>query len=353
MIDKKPSRLSGSFDDDDLAAQHDDETEAELGGDDFAETGEADAEAMLARQKRKGLILTYGMGAAFAAVVGIMGYPSFKHYFVSNKPVVTAYVGTAVPPNVRKNYFADSQAAAVGANGSAVGESSDALGSVESAASPPGAAMGQALNAQASPPAEATLLPPPATPPKDGTGVAPAANTTVSGSGSQVAEISPSQSAAQALPPATVPPPSSPPTGQETIPAIDEVPAASAGDVKDLKGQIDKLQTANAAQATQVLQLQATVENLQKQIADLSTVKPDVPSHTAVPSSSKSSVQNAPVKWQLRSAVDGAALLGRPNSSELKHVVVGDLVKGLGKITSIREQDGRWVVEGTDGSVSQ
>lgn len=58
--------------------------------------------------------------------------------------------------------------------------------------------------------------------------------------------------------------------------------------------------------------------------------------------------------WQLRSAQPGRAWLAQQGSQEMRSVGVGDEVKGLGRILSIAQgSDGRWVVRGSMGSVSQ
>lgn len=71
---------------------------------------------------------------------------------------------------------------------------------------------------------------------------------------------------------------------------------------------------------------------------------------------SRRDVENAgsyhSISWVLRSATPGAAWLSQgPYSSDLRRVVPGDKVPGLGTITSIRQVAGRWLVEGTQGSV--
>lgn len=56
--------------------------------------------------------------------------------------------------------------------------------------------------------------------------------------------------------------------------------------------------------------------------------------------------------WILRSAQPGSAWLSQgPYSSDLRRVVPGDKVQGLGTVTAIRQVAGRWVVEGTQGAV--
>lgn len=64
---------------------------------------------------------------------------------------------------------------------------------------------------------------------------------------------------------------------------------------------------------------------------------------------------SAPVQmqanWILRSAQPGSAWLSLGGSNNLRRVAPGDKVQGLGTITAIRQVAGRWLVEGTMGSV--
>jgi hypothetical protein len=57
--------------------------------------------------------------------------------------------------------------------------------------------------------------------------------------------------------------------------------------------------------------------------------------------------------WILRAATPGSAMIGKPGSNDLQHISVGDTVSGLGRITSISDAGGRWVVKGTSGSIGQ
>lgn len=57
--------------------------------------------------------------------------------------------------------------------------------------------------------------------------------------------------------------------------------------------------------------------------------------------------------WVLKSAQPGSALLSRKGDSGTVSVSVGQTVQGIGRITSIDRQNGRWVVQGTNGSVNQ
>jgi hypothetical protein len=55
--------------------------------------------------------------------------------------------------------------------------------------------------------------------------------------------------------------------------------------------------------------------------------------------------------WILRSAQPGMAWISQGMNSELQRVVPGDKVSGLGTVVSVRMVAGRWLVEGTQGSV--
>jgi hypothetical protein len=55
--------------------------------------------------------------------------------------------------------------------------------------------------------------------------------------------------------------------------------------------------------------------------------------------------------WVLRSAQPGQAWLSQGGSAELRRVQPGDKVPGLGTVVSVRMSAGRWLVEGTQGSV--
>jgi hypothetical protein len=55
--------------------------------------------------------------------------------------------------------------------------------------------------------------------------------------------------------------------------------------------------------------------------------------------------------WTLRSAQPGSAWLSLGGSNNLRRVAPGDKIQGLGTIVAIRQIAGKWVVEGTQGSV--
>ena len=58
--------------------------------------------------------------------------------------------------------------------------------------------------------------------------------------------------------------------------------------------------------------------------------------------------------WILKSAKPGMAWVGKRDSRELNTVSVGDTLPGIGIITAIiKDSAGRWVVSGTNGTISQ
>ena len=74
----------------------------------------------------------------------------------------------------------------------------------------------------------------------------------------------------------------------------------------------------------------------------------------AVPTQAESKAQLVSTpQWVLRSAQPGRAVLAQKETGDFKTVEVGDHVAGLGRIRSIQVENGRWVVRGSSGSVSQ
>lgn len=56
---------------------------------------------------------------------------------------------------------------------------------------------------------------------------------------------------------------------------------------------------------------------------------------------------------EIRAAQPGKAWVARPGDNDLQSVSVGDSLPGLGRVTSIAQVGGRWVVEGTRGRLTQ
>lgn len=89
------------------------------------------------------------------------------------------------------------------------------------------------------------------------------------------------------------------------------------------------------------------------------TVEPVKPQAAVVKKDSASTEAKAiskpviPVKWTLKSAQTGKAVLYNSATDQTVLVEVGNNVQGLGRVKSIEKINGRWLVSGTSGSVSQ
>jgi len=57
--------------------------------------------------------------------------------------------------------------------------------------------------------------------------------------------------------------------------------------------------------------------------------------------------------YDLRGASSGRAVIAKQGTNNLQTIQVGDTVQGLGKITSIIQENNRWVVRGTGGTVTR
>ncbi len=79
--------------------------------------------------------------------------------------------------------------------------------------------------------------------------------------------------------------------------------------------------------------------------------RPDRPSESAVKKDISKSAE--PVRWVLKSAQPGRAMVSRKGQVDTRVVDVGDSLTGLGQITAIHHENNRWVVRGTKGSISQ
>jgi hypothetical protein len=82
--------------------------------------------------------------------------------------------------------------------------------------------------------------------------------------------------------------------------------------------------------------------------------KADAKPAAAVKSTPKAAAPAKRVSWTLRSAKPGMAWVSEKGSNEMRTVSVGDTLPGIGKVTSIAtDAQGRWVVNGTRGSINQ
>lgn len=81
--------------------------------------------------------------------------------------------------------------------------------------------------------------------------------------------------------------------------------------------------------------------------ARAATPRPKKPAKTPAKAAAKAT------SWILRAAQPGRAVVASKGSNDLKTVEVGDTLAGIGRIVSVSMENGRWVVRGTQGALSQ
>lgn len=61
----------------------------------------------------------------------------------------------------------------------------------------------------------------------------------------------------------------------------------------------------------------------------------------------------SPVQWELRAAQPGRAWVSKPGERDMQSVEVGQSLAGIGTISAISYQNGRWLVQGSTGQIRQ
>ena len=198
-----------------------------------------------------------------------------------------------------------------------------------------------------------------------------------------------------ATPPAVVPAPVMPPVTQSDVSTTNlagnnagtvvepsatssSAPVVVAPDntaqATDLKTQNDVLTQKNTEQARTIANLQEQLTLAQSALANAQETaqKPVVQNDTAQPDDVKpepkktvkkaapvmsekattsKAAQQSNSHYRLLSVSNNAAWIAPSGSNELRRVQVGDNVDGIGQVTSIKEQNGSWVVQGSKGRI--
>lgn len=169
---------------------------------------------------------------------------------------------------------------------------------------------------------------------------------------------------------------------QALAPIVSELPSAPAlpdprdEEIQTLKAQLqsanDELSGTIEAKAQEIgvlndeiASLKAELENLKAQRdvapAPTSAQKEQTPQKTAAKPAAKSPAKPAakaipkapPAAWELRAAMPGKAWVSEKGQKEMRSVVPGDSLPGIGQVTSITYNGGVWTVEGTKGRITQ
>jgi hypothetical protein len=147
---------------------------------------------------------------------------------------------------------------------------------------------------------------------------------------------------------------------EETITSL-QARALTKADIEALAATVDKMQQEQGAEkakaeAEEKVKTEAAAAKTQAKVKE--KTKPAVPkvkrAKTAPVSSHAQSAPAAAPDWVLKSAKPGMAWVAEKGSGELSTISVGGALRGIGKITSIeKDSSGRWVVNGTEGKISQ
>lgn len=151
-----------------------------------------------------------------------------------------------------------------------------------------------------------------------------------------------------------------------------------------VESKLDNSGSAGGASNAEVRELRNTVKELERKVASLSAKSKSAPKASSKqtskpvyapppissgvrpgPSTVSKSVQpktstvsaatktNMNHKWTLRAAQNGNAMVSLSGHNEIRDVKIGDRLAGLGRITSIGRVEGKWVVQGTQGHITQ
>lgn len=157
--------------------------------------------------------------------------------------------------------------------------------------------------------------------------------------------------------PAAMPPPPEVPVADQT-PAAVEAPVASpmaASDdrIEKIEGRLMMLEK-SIDEMGRMLVTKSDLDRLRAEMGGMQGMPP--PAAVKKERPKKAAVKKSPPapQWILKSAKPGEAWVAQKGSAELRTVVIGDTLPGLGKITAIgRDSMGQWVVNGTKGRINQ
>lgn len=167
---------------------------------------------------------------------------------------------------------------------------------------------------------------------------------------------------------ADVPAPASPVVAPaaEAVVVDSPVPAIAPAEVAALNEKIAELQKQLDERSGKVKDLESTVRQLERAL-EIKSASPAEEPVAAAPAPRKAvsrpaaeeSTRSAPkkaapaVRWVLKSAQPGRAMVSRAGEHEMRSIAVGDTLPGVGRVVQIYQGSGGWIVEGTTGRILQ
>ncbi len=129
------------------------------------------------------------------------------------------------------------------------------------------------------------------------------------------------------------------------------------GQIESNLDQLDDLQTSVTKLENRLATLEKAPKNNDVSSAVKSaprSVEKTAPARTAAkPASKPVAPQSGTASWVLKSAQPGQAMVARKGGDDMYSVTVGENLDGIGKVTGIFVENGRWVVQGSAGRISQ
>lgn len=116
----------------------------------------------------------------------------------------------------------------------------------------------------------------------------------------------------------------------------------------------NKIESYEEASSQRMAVIEGAMDDLERQVKRKSVVQaPSKPSERQKSVSVKQSKSAPSVQWELKAAQPGKAWISQKGKSDIRPVVVGENVAGLGRVQSISMSDNQWVIIGSAGRISQ
>lgn len=122
--------------------------------------------------------------------------------------------------------------------------------------------------------------------------------------------------------------------------------------IENVEDSLDKVSKMEA----QIRDLSSDVKALQNNRSTSRSTSSSSASRATAPRTTTTAapkVERSAVKWTLKSAQPGQAMVAKQGSSDVISISVGQSLAGIGTIKSIAMENGRWVVTGTSGKITQ
>ena len=138
---------------------------------------------------------------------------------------------------------------------------------------------------------------------------------------------------------------------------VEEIPViVSSIDMQEIDSLRARLQEMERELSKTKTRYEKTIHGLKSQILTLKSEN-----HSAVrqrsASKQKKKLEKKPASnssvWELRAAQPGRAWVSKVGKKDMRPVVVGDILPGMGRIRDITYQNSKWVVVGSEGKIVQ